>query len=111
MLVNSTGNALVITSFQQNYVNVEVYASVTKVGAINPNFEKPDSFGIEVLGVVDALKETSASGSGGKKIWDNIILAIETRIVGMIQNPPIPGPGPRSSFPTRDYPHDWVFPV
>ena len=111
MLVNSNGNALVVTFFTGNYVQVEVYASVAKVGALNPNFEKPDVFGLDVPGITEALKATDADSSGDEKIWDNIILAIETRIVYLVANPPVPGPGPYPSFPTRDYPHNWAFPA
>lgn len=107
-LVNSVGNYLVVSSISGNYVQVEVYLNKVKINALDPNFEKPDVFGIDVPDLTTGIKTTNASGTGGKKIWDNMVAVAEAKLIELAAIVPVEGTPTRLYFPTRSYPHDWA---
>ena len=102
-LINSEGNYLVITDVEMHHITVQVFATKEKAISLDPNFEKPDVFGIHLPNLKQALKDTSASGTGGKKIWDNILTQAETQFLALVGSPEA-----TSMLPQKSYPQDWV---
>jgi len=105
-LINSTGQYMVIRDIEMNHVVVDVYASQEKTSSLNPYFEKSDSFSIHLPMLRNRLKEETASGTGGKTKWTNILLTVEAIIVEAAADPTFD-----VSLPAKEYPHDWTVAV
>jgi len=121
-LLNSVGNFLEVTQINANYVQVEVYKTKAKRNTLDPYFEKSDAFGLEIPGVIEGLKTTAASGTGSRKVWNNMVEVVEAKIIELVATeaaakaeydaailagtPPPMGMGSR--FPIRTYLHNWA---
>jgi len=89
-LINSEGRYLEIVEINNTNVTVNVYSSKAKFDAgLDPNFEKALSTNFHCgVELPDTLKATTASGTGGRSIYTNMLNASEALIVAQATENP-----------------------